>query len=477
MFETLESTVKKYQSEGLRAQWSGAASLFASAHKASENLGTLKGFTTPSKEDIIQDMSSSYSMKKPVPPTAAETPRVTHGDLDNLIGQLRKAQKIISLTPFPDVRTKPAESGLTHQATSASYLSRPDVFAGATVPPLEPKILVSCDGNFARNFNVPERRRLQFEDRSNPQVPKPAPTVSFDLGEPGVSDISGIAPMPDMRAIERQRKHTMDVMKALPKGLIFDGKSNWFAFKHKFSLYASQLGWTPEDCFNCLCWSLTGKAADFYAILLEQKHTLNYRQLLNKLESRFGAKELTATAQGLFQQATQAPRETLEDWADRIMTLATRAFKDLTEHYSNSQAVVRFCQGLIKKPVIMFVSKNRNLWNKLLMVLSGTSMYTSPCTLGHVETAKVTSTMNPANIYQVSETPIRGGGESFSASPQLANLQEEIRGIKSGLDKFLVNKSHREATAVCSVRNPRRNPLSVMLRINVSTPFRGKSIS
>ena len=98
----------------------------------------------------------------------------------------------------------------------------------------------------------------------------------------------------------------MDVVKALPKGLIFDGKSNWFAFKHKISLYASQLGWTLEDCFNCLCWSLTGKAADFYAILLEQKHTLNYRQLLNKLESRFGAKELPATAQGLFQQATQA---------------------------------------------------------------------------------------------------------------------------------------------------------------------------
>ena len=94
-------------------------------------------------------------MEKPIPPTAAETPRVTHGDLDNLIGQLRKAQEIISLTPFPHVRTKLAESGLTHQATSASYLSRPDAFAGATVPPLEPKIPVSRDGNFARNFNVP----------------------------------------------------------------------------------------------------------------------------------------------------------------------------------------------------------------------------------------------------------------------------------------------------------------------------------
>ena len=458
LFETLESTVKKDPSEGLRAQWGGAASLFASAHKASENFGTLKGFTTPSKEDIIPDMSSSYSMKKPIPPTAAETPRVTHGDLDNLIGQLRKAQEIISLTPFPDVRTKPAESGLTHQATSASYLSRPDAFAGATVPPLEPKIPVSRDGNFARNFTVPERRRLQFEDRSNPQVPKPAPTVSFDLGEPAVSDIGGIGPMPDMRAIERQRKHTMDVMKALPKGLIFDGKSNWFAFKHKFLLYASQLGWTPEDCFNCLCWSLTGKAADFYAILLEQKHTLNYRQLQNKLESRFGAKELPATAQGLFQQATQAPRETLEDWADRIMTLATRAFKDLPEHYSNSQAVVRFCQGLtdkeaghhvcIQEPKSMDQALNGIKWYQYVHQ----SMYT-----GTHRDSQSHEYDEPANIYQVSETPTRGGAESFSTSPQLANLQEEIRDIKSELDQY-VNESNRETPAVRSVSEPVPKP-------------------
>ena len=31
------------------------------------------------------------------------------------------------------------------------------------------------------------------------------------------------------------------------------------------------------------------------------------------------------------------------------MTLATRAFRDLPEQYSNSQAVVPFCQGLADK--------------------------------------------------------------------------------------------------------------------------------
>ena len=127
------------------------------------------------------------------------------------------------------------------------------------------------DGNFAQSFRLPERRRLLFEDRSNLQVKKLAPMVSFDLGELMVSDDSGLAPIPNMNAIERQRKHTMDVMKALPKGLVFDEKSNWLAFKHKFSLYASQLDWTPKDCFNCLCWSLTGEGGRFLCHSVETK--------------------------------------------------------------------------------------------------------------------------------------------------------------------------------------------------------------
>ena len=89
---------------------------------------------------------------------------------------------------------------------------------------------------------------------------------------------------------EKEHKHNIEVMKALPKSLVFDGKSNWFAFKHKFTMYATQLGWTFDDCLSCLAWSLIGRAADFYAILLEQNLKLTNRQLLSKLECRFGSK-------------------------------------------------------------------------------------------------------------------------------------------------------------------------------------------
>ena len=75
-----------------------------------------------------------------------------------------------------------------------------------------------------------------------------------------------------------------------------------------------------------------------------------------RLENRFGARELPDTAQARFQQAAQSTDESLEDRADRMVTLSTRAFRELPETFANQQAVVRFCQGLLDKNVATQVS-------------------------------------------------------------------------------------------------------------------------
>jgi hypothetical protein len=53
-----------------------------------------------------------------------------------------------------------------------------------------------------------------------------------------------------------------------------------------------------------------------------------YMDLIQKLEKRFGFRELPETAQVQFNNARQTPDELLEDWADRVLSLATRAFRD-----------------------------------------------------------------------------------------------------------------------------------------------------
>ena len=124
---------------------------------------------------------------------------------------------------------------------------------------------------------------------------------------------------------------------ALPKSLTFCGKSNWLAMQLRLNGRKMSL--------DALCWCLTDKASDFYALITERRDDMTYFKLLHKLEKRFGQKELPETAHARFLQATQNSDEELEDWADRAQTLANKAFKGLSERHIINQAIVRFCQG------------------------------------------------------------------------------------------------------------------------------------
>ena len=154
----------------------------------------------------------------------------------------------------------------------------------------------------------------------------------------------------------KTKKSKSSIIRQLPRNLTYDGKGSWMAFKEKFTRYAKTCEWTKKECLNYLCWCLTDKASDFYALLMESSDRWTYSRLLRRLEERFGIKELDETAQHRFQQATQNVGESLEDWSDRIMTLGVKAFKTLPERYARRQAVSRFCEGLLDREAGLSVS-------------------------------------------------------------------------------------------------------------------------
>ena len=57
----------------------------------------------------------------------------------------------------------------------------------------------------------------------------------------------------------------------------------------------------------------------------------------------FGEHELPKTALNTFQNLTQNLDESLEDWADRLLTLGDKAFRGLPETYADEQVVFAFC--------------------------------------------------------------------------------------------------------------------------------------
>ena len=94
---------------------------------------------------------------------------------------------------------------------------------------------------------------------------------------------------------------------------------------------------------------MRGKALDFLTITKIDLEKYSFRKIMKKLETRFGVKELTEASKAKFHQTFQKQDESLEDWADRVKTLATSAFVDLPEDHLKKKAVARFCQGCTDK--------------------------------------------------------------------------------------------------------------------------------
>jgi hypothetical protein len=84
----------------------------------------------------------------------------------------------------------------------------------------------------------------------------------------------------------------------LPMSLKFDGKSNWKAFYAKFSRYAEVSEWTEGECRDQLCWCMDGKASEYYALLVERNQDMAYKDLIIKIEKRFGFRELPRNSPG-----------------------------------------------------------------------------------------------------------------------------------------------------------------------------------
>ncbi|VDI42212.1 Hypothetical predicted protein [Mytilus galloprovincialis] len=120
-------------------------------------------------------------------------------------------------------------------------------------------------------------------------------------------------------------------------------------FTPKFQRYADRLSWTTTERKDQLCWCLHGKAGDYYANLIDRDQGVDYFDVIHKLEKRFNFQDLPETLQVQFMSARQNANEKLEDWADRVLSLACKAFRDLPDNYMYTQAIWKICQGCSDK--------------------------------------------------------------------------------------------------------------------------------
>ena len=89
------------------------------------------------------------------------------------------------------------------------------------------------------------------------------------------------------------------------------------------------------------CFALEGLASEYYTLLLELDHGVHLGSILRKFKKRFGSLAPDLTHQLKFQSAVQGSGESLHQWSDRVLTLATRVFPQLPDVHA--QAIPRLC--------------------------------------------------------------------------------------------------------------------------------------
>lgn len=197
----------------------------------------------------------------------------------------------------------------------------------------------------------------QFQPQTNVQFESPMvqnpiqPRVTPQFGLP--SNLQGTLQGPDYSNVNMSRNFHKQTVSA-PKSLKFDGtdkKENWVSFFVKFELYADAYQWNNVQKRAQLCWAMTGTAGKYCSAIIRREKNTAYEELVIKMEKCFYLRKLAVTVQVQFNNARQSEKEDIDEWVDRLLALADKAFPDLPDEYVTNQIVIKLCQGCIDKKV------------------------------------------------------------------------------------------------------------------------------
>ena len=131
----------------------------------------------------------------------------------------------------------------------------------------------------------------------------------------------------------------------LPKPQMFSGKAGeWNSFIFQFAKTARYYGWNQHDKADRLLASLLGKAVDFIR-KKPRKVQDDYRTLRDTLDQRFGKLEHTTAARRQLSYVRQEEGESIEDFADRILTKVNEAYPGIDSEMEQDLAKEAFLRG------------------------------------------------------------------------------------------------------------------------------------
>jgi len=143
-----------------------------------------------------------------------------------------------------------------------------------------------------------------------------------------------------------------------PKLSTYDGKTDWRPYFIQFSHIADKYKWKPQERLDRLLQCLRDKAFKFFSIK-NKSGKGNYEQVCNKMNERFGRKDLPHIIRRQLQDLKQEQDELLEEYAERAQEMSTDGYPDTPEEFVEIIAIDAFLKGCTdKKAALTAMDKN-----------------------------------------------------------------------------------------------------------------------
>ena len=316
--------------------------------------------------------------------------------------------------PYPVATDKNVATGpsvMNKQQTSAPYETGFEYTPGAQTPtssgiPFQPRELAYMVNNVDNMAPNGVYRQCPAPVATTPLVRGQRPGMTYNnMGSTtayspyNVSD-GGVSTV-----------RSTGIPRSLPKLQEYHGTQSWKSFYTQFVTFARLGGWTDDEKLIHLTVCLRGGALDFYCVQPEAVKQ-NLHLLIEKLEKRYGLKDLPETLRSEFRSPSmrQKADESLEEWAERVQRVALEAFADLPEHYMNREIITKFCQCLADKEVAQYASdKNPRTIEEAMQTIK-THLYNNKAIFGN---------RKPIRQITTSDYP-----EYASNAPNVRSIQE-----------------------------------------------------
>nr|XP_054750819.1 uncharacterized protein LOC129256683 [Lytechinus pictus] len=228
--------------------------------------------------------------------------------------------------------------------------------------PLQPTAVPSYQMAMALSSKVPSPRHaltnpvqglspaLQPAPSQSWLAPPHQSTIHQPPQSPTTSQSSGNTSRHKTTGRSRQMgSQSLSHMGSLPKTINFDGRGSWRGFYLKFMAYADEMGWSSIQRKYQMWWCMKDVGSDYFSLLMTRDRDMSFEDLVRRMERRFGADDPLEIAQMEFIRAHQLAEEEIIEWADRVVSLATKTFPGVPEYQVQRQGVLKFCQGCSDK--------------------------------------------------------------------------------------------------------------------------------